>query len=694
MTVDESNQRDERIDRRDANTPRVQYEALVEVGAGSTGGFEAESVDVSVDGIRLRTAYLPQPGEALVCRFNGVGGEIVAEGQVSWCRQEDRGGEFGVRFTNLDAYGAQLLEAICRPEEPDPIAFDGAPPGSRVRMHIEGLGAPMRARVRDAARGEVLIGSNLEFLRVGRDVQLEELDGGTKRTAQIEHVAVDIDPESRVPQLVVALRYERAVVEGGEEQLNTPVHHSQGGAHYAPLPQGGRPPMRADGTPEPAVIDAEHDSSTHGEVYAAPPIYQRHVDAYAPGSMPAPYTAGPEPHSAASPPSRSSDAPVVDAEAAPRVNRGANDGDEHTSVGFGDRLRDVVSRIGPPLASMGHGAKGAMSAVLRTVREKRGASVSKAAERSKVNGPKRTTAPPPSGALRSDGKRLFREQIAEASPPRSLEGGTAPNRKRAVFGAVLGIMSVVAIYAVADHLSGQDSDGASAVAAVDGQAPTPQLAAPAAAGQAGPVGIGQGVTVLPGGTPPGAGAPVATANVPLFGATPLSTTEAVPPPPGEATLREAGRAGALPAQPKAEEATKLRRDWGVGAVEDPNVIRLKMDGKISGVAGAEGATGFTVVIPGRKSISSAAGLARKDRRIDSVNVVNYPDRAEVTFHFKGEIPPFVVKARGKRLIVELGQAKKRKKKKAKKRKKRKKSKKSKSRAKKKKTKKKRRRKKS
>jgi hypothetical protein len=333
---------------------------------------------------------------------------------------------------------------------------------------------------------------------------------------------------------------------------------------------------------------------------------------------------------------------------------------------------------------MGQGAKGAMSAILRTVREKRGAHVSKVAERSKVNGPKRTTAPPPSGALRSDGKRLFREPIKEVSRQERPERGVAPDRKRGVFGAVLGIMSVVAIYAIADQLSGQDSASATAVAAVDGQASTPQAAAPAAAGQAGLPGIGQGAPVVLGGTSPGAGAPVAMANVPLFGATPLSTTETVPPAPGEAALPAPGQADELPAESRGERATKLQRDWGVGAVQDPKVIRLKMDGKISGVAGAEGATGFTVVLPGRKSISSAAGLARKDRRIDSVNVVNYPDRAEVTFHFKGEIPPFLVKARGKRLIVELGQVKKKKKSKSRAKKKRKKKKKkSKSRAKKK-----------
>ncbi|HZO13788.1 MAG TPA: hypothetical protein VFB62_11040, partial [Polyangiaceae bacterium] len=66
---------------------------------------------------------------------------------------------------------------------------------------------------------------------------------------------------------------------------------------------------------------------------------------------------------------------------------------------------------------------------------------------------------------------------------------------------------------------------------------------------------------------------------------------------------------------------------------------------------------FTVTVPGRHSVSSAAGLARKDKRIESVNVVNYPDRAEVSVRFKGEVPPFIAKAKGKALVLEISNPK-------------------------------------
>src|SRR5690242_5814470 len=76
---------------------RVHFEALVAVGEAAGGGFEAESVDVSPEGMRLRTAYLPEVGDKLVCRFDGMGSEVVADCEVAWRSEEARGGEFGLR---------------------------------------------------------------------------------------------------------------------------------------------------------------------------------------------------------------------------------------------------------------------------------------------------------------------------------------------------------------------------------------------------------------------------------------------------------------------------------------------------------------------------------------------------------------------------------------------------------------------
>ena len=100
-------------ERRAGEGKRVHFEALVAVGEMVGGGFEAESIDVSPEGMRLRTAYLPAIGDKLVCRFDGMGAEVVAEGEVIWKNQEARGGEFGLRFVDLDPDTAEAVRAMC-----------------------------------------------------------------------------------------------------------------------------------------------------------------------------------------------------------------------------------------------------------------------------------------------------------------------------------------------------------------------------------------------------------------------------------------------------------------------------------------------------------------------------------------------------------------------------------------------------
>src|SRR4029079_5536721 len=57
-------------DRRAQGATRVPFEALVEVGGALGPSFEAQSVDISEEGMHLRTAYLPDIGQPLTCRFD------------------------------------------------------------------------------------------------------------------------------------------------------------------------------------------------------------------------------------------------------------------------------------------------------------------------------------------------------------------------------------------------------------------------------------------------------------------------------------------------------------------------------------------------------------------------------------------------------------------------------------------------
>jgi len=84
------------------------------------------------------------------------------------------------------------------------------------------------------------------------------------------------------------------------------------------------------------------------------------------------------------------------------------------------------------------------------------------------------------------------------------------------------------------------------------------------------------------------------------------------------------------------------------------VLRIKMDGAIEKISGAAGAMGFTISVPGRRSVSAASELTRKDKRLASVNVVNTSHGAEVSIQFKDGVPPYLAKVKGDKLEIALG----------------------------------------
>src|SRR5262249_32124007 len=149
-------------------------EALVEVGGALGPSFEAQAINISEEGMQLRTAYLPELGQPLTCRFDVAGQTVLAAGEVLWTQGSGGGGEFGIRFTNLDAEGADALARILG-QAPQIVA---QMPGSRIRLHIDGLGSPMRARVKTAGGVEVTAFSELGFLQVGKQLEVEDAQTG------------------------------------------------------------------------------------------------------------------------------------------------------------------------------------------------------------------------------------------------------------------------------------------------------------------------------------------------------------------------------------------------------------------------------------------------------------------------------------------------------------------------------------
>lgn len=210
------------IERRAEGVRRVAVERIVDVCATSSAAssaFQGRSVDVSGRGMSVRAVQLPALDAPIVVRFEEHGSEVIAEGVVAWRRETPQGSEFGVRFTALDSRSVQSLKALCQSSslpaimlprsEPEDGDTEPVPEASgSVKLHIGGLGAPLSARVRQQGKQRLSLGSSLDFLRVGRRVEIEDGPPGSRRGARIDEVDVAIDPESQVPELIVSLCYD------------------------------------------------------------------------------------------------------------------------------------------------------------------------------------------------------------------------------------------------------------------------------------------------------------------------------------------------------------------------------------------------------------------------------------------------------------------------------------------------------
>lgn len=210
-------ERDERGASQERRTPRVPFEALVEIAAPEGTSFEAESIDLSASGMHLRTAYLPKIGTPLTFRFDAgqaeSGAPVLAAGEVVWAHDGTEGCEFGVRFADVKPEGVEAIQRLIGGGD-EPVGPDGTRKGAAVRIHIEGVQAPMRATLKDDLRKGAVVGSDLKMLKIGAFVELEDKEKRTRRTARVEGVDCEIDAQTQIPQLVVKLRYDAGALEG------------------------------------------------------------------------------------------------------------------------------------------------------------------------------------------------------------------------------------------------------------------------------------------------------------------------------------------------------------------------------------------------------------------------------------------------------------------------------------------------
>ena len=612
-------------DRRDAKSQRIPFEAIVEVGDVEPGAaFEAQGINLSANGMLLRTAYLPEVGQSLLCRFGSGAQEIQAEADVVWTKHGARGGEFGIRFTNVDGASAAALWDLCgvpREESSDEssgAARTEADEGTRVRLHIDGLASPMKARVRGAVGKELLVGSNLEFLKVGRAIELENVDQGGKRPAHIDRVDVELDKDSHVPQLVVTLRYD-------DMSADPPA--------VVPFP-----------TPPPPY----HSPSPSIAVSGSAPMVEPVSDEPPPARAVVPASPPPAPTAvaAAAPPVRPAAASVSDERTPEEIE---------LAKMMRSRASIVASDTMVKVAALGVRAKAALGVAFSKA-------LQRSRERQSAEAPRRKTSPPPGGALHATGKRVVRDG---ADGPEAVREADAKRAKvsRKLMIAAGGATGLVALSVMA-MLSRGSNAPPGAEKGTDATAAAPP--APTSAPQASEL-------------PPNASGPI-EAKVPLFGPTMVATAEspapgvpaAIPGQPMSPINRTLSFGGSptIGEDPGERKGDTERRDgddksgkahgkpapFGHGKVEHAMVLRIKTDGTIADLHGIRSAGGFTLTMPGRRTLDSGSTLAARDPRIASVRVANNAKGSELTFQFKGTIPPYLVSPNGRDLQLSLGRA--------------------------------------
>ncbi len=556
------------IERRHAGAPRIAFDEKVDVGGDETlPPFEASAVDVSREGLHLMSPFLPELGQPLSCRFTAGDAEVICEGTVVW-RQESSGAgghEFGLRFTALDSESARALSdlMVSSPPSAGPATRESASDemssrGARIRLHIDGLGAPMRARVRDANAQCVQAQSELGFLQIGKEIELEDAVTGQKRHVRIDQVDVELDPTTQVPQLVVGLAY-----------------LARSARHEAPVPA----PAFAPDT-ERAQPDTEISAPVVGDV-----------------------------------------APVV-ASVQPELEIDPEIAEE--SARIKGQLAGAFAKITPAVMASSQKAYLAM----RTLWSKR----KSAAEAAPV---RRTTAPPPGGGVASKARRVTRGPNSLSTQEASSELDATPKAKAVAFAkthkrklAAGGALAAAAM--LAGLALGQPSDD------------KPLASLPPATSAAA---VAEPVQVAPVQVAPVAAAPAAAAMNPAD--LPVETASL-----GNAGVveddLEGGERVAVTPRP-----VRAARPFGRGKIENGKAFRLKMDGPIENIQGAQLPEGFLVTMPDRRSLEGAASLFKSDPRVLKAKVDNTSHGAELELTFKDGTPSYVVRARGETLEIVL-----------------------------------------
>lgn len=622
-------------DNRAPGVRRVALSTLVEICGQEpdTPAFEGRSLNVSGRGMLVESDFVPSVKTPLVMRFEHEGREVVVEGLVAWRDPAQVGGRFGIRFTALDSKSVVVLKTLCgleQPDDDDHVAADakGSPlfaeldesdtpaptftttVGAPMKLHIDGLAAPMKARVVDGKRSKLSVGSQLDFLKLGRHVEVEDLSVGVKRNARVHTVNVQVDAGSGIPQLVVTLKWD------GCEDV-TPA-----------------PTVVSSSRPKSATADDEHFAE---DEHTSPGTSARR-------GVPSKWA------------SRPSTRAVED-----DVDTTHEDDDDD----FNTAEALLKSRVALWATSLSRNIKSASEQVATVSR-----GTSRAVQSWLKKAPSARTRPTKTAAVRST-RSLRPEPVAprerssmrpQSKPSnRPVAGGAAKDagvsfkRSHVVAAGAATLCVGLGLYLLgADSSKGNNRD----VPALAG-GETPHTASSVGEGlpaEGAAANVASRRQALDTEQQLRVDTHGIVANVPLFGPTQMATTEA-------ASDAEEAVAAAIPRKSGVDEVSLAKdesfsdkvvaesadvtsqRVFQVGRMNLPVIHRLRLDAPADLLQGEKTPNGFSILVPGRKVMESGAGIASRDERITQVSSKNTPAGARITFRFGKDIPGYKARLR-------------------------------------------------
>ncbi len=629
-------------DRRDPTAPRRPFHASIDLGPEKTReAIQADAIDLSVGGMSVRSPLLPDLGEQLAFRFMLEDGRSIdGRGEVVWCHDEgSRSGAFGVKFLAMQGDARASLRRTL-----EPMAKSVPAAESKVRLHLDSMDAPFRAKLRERVPGAVVVGHDLSFLKLGGKVTVE----GSKENEPgvISAVDVEIDPVTRNPRLILTIDLDSGPPRTSRTSsvAKAPVTAALIEAAKSEAPKAEAPkveePVVAKAV-EPAKVEPAKVEPALAKTIEAP--VERATDT-APNDPPTVRTvARPKPPTVQAVPVATPPSAIDSADDDFDDELPAGPSWMQRTVGVARSAWEGTRRIATPVAAGVVKGVGALRARFQRTSETEDFS---------------------GEALPNGLRPQHLPTMATASDP---DGTISRKRnRRVVMYAFAAAALTVAILALA--IGGGSSAPAPhpQVAVTADPAPAADLVTPAPAA---PTGVVQeGTTEEP--VPMGAGTEpriLAAGNhlpADLQGAA-LSNSGQVDgvqpvivqgaPRARAAMAPAANRLAAAGVRPMISASPLRPAALGNPSVRVGTRLALRMDGPVASLSGpgTRGNT-ITVVIPGRRSLDLAAALARLDSRIANAGVINRATGAELTLHFREAAPPFFAHARGTTLEVILG----------------------------------------